>query len=234
MKTEDIKRIQHSFNMFKELHGDSVPEDQLYFIVASETSFPIEDVKKAIETGENIKPQEYGIVIGRFQPFHFGHQHIINEIILDGRKPIVILGDDNGKDKKKNPLSFEQRKILIEQVFPGECYIIQQFDNEDWNIWFNEVVEKVSKISDPKYSYLYYHNKECDRYDYFECNGKEYFNEFYTAVYKDAGINLREVEFVKRSDIHIDADARNIRDDFEDFKHLLDGRNYWQLKKWGW
>ena len=81
---------------------------------------------------------------------------------------------------------------------------------------------------------LYYNNKEQDRHDHFEIYGRTYVNEFYTKIFEDNDIRTKQVEFVERTDIVVDADATNIRDDFEQFKHLLDGRIYWKLKEWGW
>lgn len=240
MKLSKIKKIQHDYWILKELHGNSISERNRLEILSKDHGIDKCDVEFAVgydlEKRPPLKKQKYGIIMGRFQPFHFGHQHIINEIILDGRKPIVILGDDNGKDPKKNPLSVSQRMTLIEQVFPREYIIFSVKDNPDsWTDWFNELTDKLKTVAEDFDDVaLYYHNKECDRYDYFDCNGREYFNEFYTVIFEDAGIQLREVEFVDRSDIKIDANARNIRDDFEAYKHLMDGRNYWTLKNWGW
>ena len=90
------------------------------------------------------------------------------------------------------------------------------------------------KVANPKNCSLFYHNKPEDCYSTFECNGKKYENSFYTEIFRNYGFSMKEVEFVERSDIHIDADAKNIRENFEAFKHLMDGRNYWTLKGWGW
>lgn len=177
---------------------------------------------------------KYGLVIGRFQPFHFGHEHIINEIILDGKVPIVIIGDDDGQNTKKNPLEPHQVQELIETVFPGVCKFVHIKDKNNWTKWFDSIGFAVKKIADIEDLTLYYYNKEVDRYKYFEAYNREYHNEFYTEIFKDNGIKIKEIEFVNRSDIHVQADATNLRDNFEEFKHLLDGRVYWKLKGWGW
>jgi hypothetical protein len=119
-------------------------------------------------------------------------------------------------------------------VFPGECIFVPIKDNPDWTEWFKSIEDSLKGIAPKENIALFFHNKEVDRYAEFECNGKKYQNEFYTKIYEDAGYDLIPVEFVERTDIKVDADARNIRDNFEDFKHLMDGRNYWTLKKWGW
>lgn len=177
--------------------------------------------------------KEYGLVIGRFQPFHFGHQHIINEILLDGKIPVIMIGAGGNVDK--NPLSSCERRQLIEIVYPTECKFITVYDCNDWDAWLNNIILSLNILSILSSDVtLYYHNKEVDRYDHFKCFGKDYYNAFYTDIFTDTRIATKEVEFVKRSDIHVAANATNIRDNFEGFKHLLDGRIYHQLKKWGW
>ena len=54
------------------------------------------------------------------------------------------------------------------------------------------------------------------------------------GFFDDEGFETQEVAFVKRDDIKIDSNARDIRDNLENLKHLLDARIYKQLKKWGW
>ena len=80
---------------------------------------------------------------------------------------------------------------------------------------------------------MYSHNKEVDRTS-FTFNTKSYDNTFYTDIFVDQGFDLREIEFVKRNDVKIDANARDIRYNIEGMKHLLDSRIYWKLKEWGW
>ena len=57
---------------------------------------------------------KFGMFIGRCQPFHKGHTEIINEILLAGLTPIIVLGSSNDdRDRLKNPLTYAQRKELI-------------------------------------------------------------------------------------------------------------------------
>ncbi|MCD6436414.1 MAG: hypothetical protein J7L15_08540 [Clostridiales bacterium] len=180
---------------------------------------------------------KYGLILGRFMPLHYGHQHIVNEVLLDGLIPIILLGDDNGVNPKRNPLSFEQRKELFKLIYPNtELIILQLKDRDNWTDWFDDMGHLVvgSSGRHRHQIVLYYHNKEQDRYDYFEAYGKEYINEFYTEIFKDNGVDTKKVQFVERNDITVNADATNIRDDIEAFKHLLDARVYHKLKEWKW
>jgi cytidyltransferase-like protein len=180
--------------------------------------------------------QRFGFILGRFQPFHFGHQQIINEIILDGRIPVVLIGSTNiDRDLDKNPLTFEQREEMIKIIY-SDIICINIPDSSSWDEWIEIILKEFGAQS--KYCTLYYHNKEVDRYDEFQYDNITFKNEFYTKIFdilaKQKVIEgIKEIEFVGRTDIHIDANARDIRHNFEESKHLLDGRVYWYLKKLG-
>ena len=233
-------KIKNYYTMLINLHGKGITSEEANVIISDDLGIAVEEVMvvtRGITVPYALLTSEYGLVIGRFQPFHFGHEHIINEVILDGKIPIVLIGDDDGKDPKRNPLATKQVQELFEIVYPGVCIFISVKDSKnDWTQWFDDVGHAVIGDSGriKEQVTLYYYNKEADRHKYFECLNKSYHNEFYTKIFEDNGIKLKEIEFVNRSDIHVKADATNIRDNFEDFKHLLDGRIYWKLKEWGW
>lgn len=60
---------------------------------------------------------EHDLFVGRFQPFHKGHANVVAKM----KNPIiaVVKGGKTSEDKEKNPLTFEQQKILIQTVFPN-------------------------------------------------------------------------------------------------------------------
>ena len=192
-----------------------------------------------------MKEKKFGIFLGRCQPFHKGHQEIINEILLDGLIPIIVLGSSN-QDRHigKNPLTFAQRKELIRTVYPNvNIVFVRGLDASDWNDWFKGLMNEIKSVLFKEFDIdvidvsdvasLYFHNKEIDRCD-FSFGGKEYTKEFYTTIFEEKGFTMRPIKFVKRDDIKIDSNARDIREDLEGRKHLLDARTYWKLKEWGW
>lgn len=58
-----------------------------------------------------------GIYIGRFQPLHIGHITIIAYMQKKYDHIIVLVGSANQRASIKNPFSFEQRKLWLEQSF---------------------------------------------------------------------------------------------------------------------
>ena len=190
------------------------------------------DYKESLETVNKYINNEiqYGVFIGRCQPFHLGHQAVINEIMLSGRIPIIVLGSIDKHDEK-NPLSYEQRKEIINTVFCSKDVIITGLEDQDnWDDWMNNIQDVLFQKDRTKENVtLFYHNKEVDRQD-FEYKGEKYKQGFYTDMFDIEGIQRREIEFVDRKDFKIDSNGRDIRHNIEGFKHFLDARVYWKLR----
>ncbi|MDF2690422.1 MAG: cytidyltransferase-like domain protein [Gammaproteobacteria bacterium] len=91
-----------------------------------------------------------GVFIGRFQPFHEGHLHIIQKALESCDQLILIVGSIKRARTVKNPWDFQQRKSLIEanlkaigQEFVDRVSILgveDQMYNE--NVW-NQSVESL-------------------------------------------------------------------------------------------
>ena len=63
---------------------------------------------------------DYGVFIGRFQPLHVGHTHIIDEALKQVDTLIVLIGSAGNARTIKNPFTFEERKHVIEQTYRHE------------------------------------------------------------------------------------------------------------------
>lgn len=67
------------------------------------------------------KPYDFGIVIGRFQPFHSAHQKLIEHSLSLAEKVIVILGSARSASDVKNPFTPRMREEIIRACFPNEA-----------------------------------------------------------------------------------------------------------------
>ncbi len=63
---------------------------------------------------------DYLAFIGRFQPFHLGHRHVIANALGRARHVIVLVGSPNVARSVKNPFTFEERAAMLSAVFPDE------------------------------------------------------------------------------------------------------------------
>ena len=57
--------------------------------------------------------EKIGLYIGRFQPFHKGHLSVVKEAVNHCDTLIIAVGSAQESRTKKNPFSFEERKVFI-------------------------------------------------------------------------------------------------------------------------
>lgn len=64
-----------------------------------------------------MKKYKCGLYIGRFQPLHIGHTHIISKMLDECDTVIIAIGSAQEHGTKRNPLSYAYRKDLIMETF---------------------------------------------------------------------------------------------------------------------
>jgi bifunctional NMN adenylyltransferase/nudix hydrolase len=67
-----------------------------------------------------MKNYHFAVFIGRFQPYHNGHHHIISQGLQRAEKIIVLCGSAHLPVSHRNPWSFNERKAMIINSFPKE------------------------------------------------------------------------------------------------------------------
>ncbi|MFM9924229.1 bifunctional nicotinamide-nucleotide adenylyltransferase/Nudix hydroxylase [Variovorax sp. H27-G14] len=67
----------------------------------------------------NTRKFQYAIVIGRFQPVHFGHQRLIEEGLRAADRVIVVVGSDRKPRSVKNPFTFDERERMVRACLRG-------------------------------------------------------------------------------------------------------------------
>lgn len=81
-------------------------------------------------------------VIGRFNPLHLGHHNLIDHLLENSDHHIVFIGSSNKSRTEKNPLTFEERKELIQIYYP-DLNIIDMPDNDSFDLWKKEFHAKI-------------------------------------------------------------------------------------------
>ncbi|OGK19774.1 hypothetical protein A2866_05635 [Candidatus Roizmanbacteria bacterium RIFCSPHIGHO2_01_FULL_39_8] len=99
-----------------------------------------------------MKKYAIGLFIGRFQPFHKGHLHLIKRSLHYADKLTVAIGSANRRDKQ-NPLSLEKRKKILGEVLKREkieerVNKIVSIDDylESDDLWLEKALEKAGKF----------------------------------------------------------------------------------------
>ena len=64
-----------------------------------------------------MKKYNHSFMVARFQPLHNGHKMIIDKMLKESKYVTIILGSCQESGTSSNPLSPEQRKNLIENIY---------------------------------------------------------------------------------------------------------------------
>ena len=98
---------------------------------------------------------KYGLIVGRFQHIHIGHEKLINIGLKLCDKLLIFIGSANQEISERNPYSYEYRKSLIEIIYKdeiakGKIVIAPLDDFEDSTIispaWGEYVLKSADKI----------------------------------------------------------------------------------------
>lgn len=89
--------------------------------------------------------KKLGVFIGRFQPFHLGHKHIINEALKHVDELLILVGSASSPRTYHNPFLFEERKRMIFESCKNDIRIhILPLDDSLYND--EQWIKRVQKI----------------------------------------------------------------------------------------
>ena len=97
------------------------------------------------------KQYDYLVFIGRFQPFHNGHQHVVKKALSLADKVILLCGSAFRPRTIRNPFSYDERRGMISACFSeseNKRIIFRPVMDVtyDDNLWVKNVKEIVSDL----------------------------------------------------------------------------------------
>ena len=63
---------------------------------------------------------DFAVFIGRFQPLHIGHQHVIGQALAAAERVIVLIGSSDFARSIRNPFTLEERRRFLELTYRHE------------------------------------------------------------------------------------------------------------------
>lgn len=95
----------------------------------------------------NNKLYKLGILVGRFQTLHTGHEYMINTAIELCDKVGIFIGSSNESKTAKNPFTYEMRRDLLESIFGSaiSVYPLPDIGVGNNGTWGEYVLENVEK-----------------------------------------------------------------------------------------
>lgn len=116
------------------------------------------------------KKYQFGIYIGRFQPFHFGHLQTLKLALEKAEQIILILGSHQAASNIRNPWSSQERIEMIGSCLSAEdLKRIHFIPIRDWlysdNLWLAAVQQKVFELTQGSYAVAVFgHRKDSSSY----------------------------------------------------------------------
>jgi len=113
---------------------------------------------------------QYGIYIGRFQPFHLGHLRTLNRALETAAQVILILGSHRVAADTRNPWRSQERIAMIQSCLSHETLQrIHFLTVRDWlysdNLWLAAVQQQVLEITEGSNSVVILgHRKDASSY----------------------------------------------------------------------
>jgi len=94
-----------------------------------------------------------GLILGRFQPFHYGHLELIKSIIENEIEPLICIGSAQYSHTDENPFTVKERKKMIDTIMKSINCEYSIFEIPDINN-YDLYVSHLEKIV-PDFDYVY-------------------------------------------------------------------------------
>lgn len=76
-----------------------------------------------------------GVIVARFQvpKLHAGHIHLVSHVCEKHADVLIVLGYHGGVRTKLNPLTFEERRVMLGQTFPNQPFVIEKLQDHPYS-----------------------------------------------------------------------------------------------------
>lgn len=103
------------------------------------------------------EPHKLVVVIGRFQPFHNGHQRLIDSSLTDFTsedhltKTLVLVGSSNKARSLDNPLTYEERVLLLQSEYQDQDNLTiapladYDYDDKSWELNLHNMIKQAGE-----------------------------------------------------------------------------------------
>lgn len=181
----------------------------------------------------------FGVYIGRFQPWHNGHQDSALDAISKVQKLIIVIGSSFAARDPKNPFTFAERKkfisdSLIEAGVQPSCFKIVGVRDYYYNekAWVEAVRREVKSITQGSEPIIFGHNK--DNSSYYLMSFPDW--KFYSSpVHEVDGIclNATEIREAMFETKHVELIEVSTPKPVSDFiKSFMEEQEFTSLQEW--
>ncbi len=187
---------------------------------------------------------QYGIYIGRFQPFHLGHLRTLNLALEKTKQVILILGSHRVAADTRNPWRSPERIAMIQSCLtPEALQRIHFLTVRDWlysdNLWLAAVQQQVLEITEGSNSVVILgHRKDASSYylnlfpqwDYLETG---HYQELNSTQIRAAYFEGKETDYLDKIPLAIAKYLKTFQKS-ESYTALCDEYQFLQAYKQAW
>lgn len=104
-------------------------------------------VNVSMDQGHVNKKYDLLVFIGRFQPYHLGHQKVVERALELSRNVLIVIGSAYKARSLRNPFTYEERRQMISSVHPE--VIIRPMSDRAYNDtqWVKGVQDIVKEVA---------------------------------------------------------------------------------------
>ena len=89
---------------------------------------------------------ETGLAVIRAQPFHNGHEFLIDTMCRECKTGIVLIGSKDAQPDERNPFGYDQRATMVRNAFPAAALLIDGInDLGNPKLWAEYVLVEIWK-----------------------------------------------------------------------------------------
>lgn len=114
------------------------------------------------------EPLQTAVLIGRFQPFHRGHEGLLRRALEAAPRVVVVLGSARSARTPRNPFTAAEREAMIRSTLSegdnARVVFVGQRDVWDTARWAREVREKVRSAGDGPVGLVGYRKDDTSSY----------------------------------------------------------------------
>lgn len=163
----------------------------------------------------NEKRFKLGVIVGRFQSLHLGHEDMINTALSLSERVAVFVGSSQEFGTAKNPFTFEMRKQLLFKIYGDrvEVYPLPDIGVGNNSSWGDYVIKTVMDC--------------CGSYPDLVVSGRESRRNSWYDNYEVAELFIPKTVDISASQIR----EFFINDDYEEWKSFTNPKIWDEYKK---
>lgn len=117
---------------------------------------------------------EYGVFIGRFQPYHNVHHAIVKNALSIVNKLIIVIGSANQARDTRNPWNENERRDMISSCLSSEekervSFVMAEDYLYNNNMWVTFVQQRIKELTNNSKDVVLFGHKKDDTSFYIEC-----------------------------------------------------------------